>query len=139
MASKVKKKSLDTEVILELEHTNRIILDAIEEAFTTVLKTAYDQAVLDAHTHSNKTTLDAVEEALTTVLKGYYDTAYSHSQSTGNPHGTTSDEVVETVTKVFVSPAEKTAITHTNRTDLDNVSGTNTGDETAARIATINH
>jgi hypothetical protein len=44
--------------------------------------------------------------------------------------------ITESATQVFVSPAEKTAITHTNRAALDAVSGTNTGDETAATIRT---
>lgn len=35
----------------------------------------------------------------------------------------TSDQITETVTKVFVSPTEKTAITHTNRTALDAIIG----------------
>ena len=44
------------------------------------------------------------------------------------------ENVTETLNKVFVSPTEKTAIVHTNRTDLDLVSGTNTGDETKETI-----
>ena len=31
----------------------------------------------------------------------------------------TADQITETATRVFVTPAEKTAITHTNRTILD--------------------
>ena len=44
--------------------------------------------------------------------------------------------ITESGTQVFVSPAEKTAITHANRASLDLVAGTNTGDETAAGIRT---
>lgn len=44
--------------------------------------------------------------------------------------------IVESGTQVFVAPAEKTAITHTNRAALDLVSGTNTGDETLATLKT---
>lgn len=58
-------------------HVNKVILDAIEEAFTTSLKTAYDEAVSESHIHSNKIVLDAIDVAFTTVLKGQYDTAYS--------------------------------------------------------------
>lgn len=36
---------------------------------------------------------------------------------------------VESLTRVFVTPTEKTAITHINREALDNVSGINTGDQ----------
>ncbi len=84
---------------------------AIEEALTTVLKSAYDGAVsaahshsnilvldgIDAtdvsnwgtaytnnHTHSNKATLDLIEQALTTALKSNYDSAYSASHSHSN-------------------------------------------------------
>lgn len=46
----------------------------------------------------------------------------------------TTDQVTETATKVFLTPTEKTAITHTNRASLDLVSGTNTGDETITTI-----
>lgn len=38
------------------------------------------------------------------------------------------DQILETATRVFLSPTEKTAITHSNRSALDLVSGTNTGD-----------
>jgi hypothetical protein len=63
------------------EHSNKATLDAIEEAFTTALKTAYDGAVTDSHTHSNKAVLDAIEESLTTALKLQYDEAYSKRAS----------------------------------------------------------
>ena len=56
-------------------HTNKITLDLIEEAFTTALKTAYDDAVAKAHTHLNKAILDAIEESFTTTLKTNYDLA----------------------------------------------------------------
>jgi len=47
------------------------------------------------------------------------------------------DSINDTTTlKKLVSSAEKTAITHTNRTALDNVSGVNTGNETASTIKT---
>jgi uncharacterized protein YbaA (DUF1428 family) len=46
------------------------------------------------------------------------------------------DQITESETKVFVTPAEKSAITHSNRTALDNVSNTNTGDETDTTIKT---
>jgi hypothetical protein len=58
-------------------HTNQATLDAIEQAFTTALKTTYDNAVSNSHTHSNKTILDAIEVALTNTLKSNYDTAYN--------------------------------------------------------------
>ena len=40
------------------------------------------------------------------------------------------DDIKESTNKVFVTPAEKIAITHTNRTALNAITGTNTGDET---------
>lgn len=66
------------------EHTNKITLDAIQEALTTALKNAYDGAVTDSHTHSNKATLDLIEEAFTTALKNAYDNAVTkaHEQNT---------------------------------------------------------
>lgn len=44
----------------------------------------------------------------------------------------TADQITETATKVFVTPSEKTAITHSNRAALDLVLGTNTGNEVQA-------
>lgn len=54
-------------------HANIAVLDLITEAFTTPLKSAYDNAVSLAHSHFNKAILDATEEAFTTVLKTSYD------------------------------------------------------------------
>lgn len=65
-------------------HANKAILDLIEEALTTSLKTAYDDAVAKAHEHANKATLDAIEEAFTTALKTAYDSAVSLSHSHAN-------------------------------------------------------
>lgn len=48
------------------------------------------------------------------------------------------DTIVESGTQVFVTPAEKTAITHANRAALDMVSGTNTGDQTLASLGIPN-
>ncbi len=62
-------------------HSNKVTLDAIEEAFTTALKTAYDAAVAASHTHLNKAILDAIEEAFTSALKTNYDLAYSRMGS----------------------------------------------------------
>jgi hypothetical protein len=65
-------------------HSNKTVLDQIQEALTTLLKASYDSAVTDSHTHSNKATLDAIEQALTTALKSAYDDAVSkaHTQNT---------------------------------------------------------
>jgi hypothetical protein len=62
-------------------HANKAILDAMQESFTTALKTSYDDAVTKAHVHSNKAILDAVEQAFTTALKANYDVAYSRRGS----------------------------------------------------------
>lgn len=43
-------------------------------------------------------------------------------------------DVIESASRVFVSPSEKTAITHSNRAALDLVSGVNTGDQTKASL-----
>lgn len=45
--------------------------------------------------------------------------------------------IVETSDKVFVTPALKTSITHSNRAALDLVTGTNTGDQTIALTGDI--
>lgn len=67
----------DDQDLTGLVHSNRTVLDAIQEAFTTILKSSYDAAVTASHSHSNKSVLDNIQEALTTALKGNYDTAYS--------------------------------------------------------------
>lgn len=59
------------------EHANKSTLDAIEEALTTALKTAYDNAVSLAHSHSNIAILDLIDAAFTTALKTQYDKAYA--------------------------------------------------------------
>lgn len=87
-------------------HDNLAILNAIEEAFTTALKAAYDYAESISHTHSNKSLLDtysqteidladavdkkhehtnqsildATEEAFTTALKNQYDSFTSPTE-----------------------------------------------------------
>jgi len=58
-------------------------------------------------------------------------TAYDHSQSSGNPHGATTADIADSTNKRYV--------TDVDLTDIGNLSGTNTGDETASRIATIGH
>lgn len=59
------------------EHANKTVLDAIEEALTTALKTAYDNAASLAHSHANIAILDLIDEAFTSALKTQYDKAYS--------------------------------------------------------------
>jgi len=44
-------------------------------------------------THANRSILDATEEALTTAKQTKYEGAYTHSVATGNPHGTTKEQV----------------------------------------------
>ena len=53
--------------------SNSGILGAIEQAFTTALKSNYDYAYANSHAHSNKLTLDATQEAFTSALKTAYD------------------------------------------------------------------
>lgn len=76
----------------------------------------------------------------------------SHIPSTNNPHSvtktqvglgnvpntdcTTTSNITDSINKRFVTDTEKTNITHSNRTSLDLVSGTNTGDETSSTIVT---
>lgn len=47
--------------------------------------------------------------------------AYDHSQTTGNPHGATTNDIPDYLNKRYVTDAEKTI--------LSNTSGTNTGDQ----------
>ena len=54
---------IDSAVTNSHTHSNKAVLDATQESFTTVLKTAYDAAVTAQHDHGNKTTLDKLSDA----------------------------------------------------------------------------
>lgn len=75
-------------------------------------------------------------------------TAYDHSQlASGNPHGVTKTDVGLgnvpntdcTTTANITDSSNKRFITDAQQTVLGNTSGTNTGDETGSRIATLLH
>ncbi|RJR06649.1 hypothetical protein C4588_07555 [Candidatus Parcubacteria bacterium] len=65
-------------------HSNKAILDEIDVAFTSTLKTGYDGAVTASHGHSNKEVLDNIDVAFTTSLKTNYDAAYNALHSHTN-------------------------------------------------------
>jgi len=54
-------------------------------------------------------------------------TAYDHSQSTGNPHGATTNDITDYTNKRYVTDAQLTV--------LGNTSGTNTGDQDLSGLA----
>lgn len=70
--------------------------------------------------------------------------AYDHSQSTGNPHGTSKSDIglgnvvnADTTTTLNITDStNKRFVTDAEKTILSNTSGTNTGDETQATIKT---
>ena len=84
-------------VVAAHTHANKIVLDAIEEAFTTALKAAYNDAVAKAHEHLNKAILDAVEVAFTSSLKTAYDDAVSKAHEHSNK------AILDAVTEAFTS------------------------------------
>ena len=101
-------------------HSNRTVLDAIQESLTTTLKTAYDQAVTDDHTHSNKATLDLISEAFTSALKSAYDGAVVDEHTHVNK--TTLDAIEQAFTTALKSgydTAAADAHVHANITVLD--------------------
>jgi hypothetical protein len=65
-------------------HSNKSILDLVEQALTSELKTAYDGAVTATHGHSNKSILDNIQEAFTTALKSAYDGVVTDSHAHAN-------------------------------------------------------
>jgi hypothetical protein len=105
-------------------HSNKTILDAITEAFTTALKTAYDSTVTWISTNGSS--------------------LISHLTNTSNPHSVTKTQVglanvanVDTTTTANITDSlNKRFITDAKKTVLDNTSNTNTGDETTASIQT---
>lgn len=92
----------------------------------TILE-AINMLAYDKHTHSNKATLDNITAAFTTALKSNYDTAYTNSHTHAN------ETALDALTQAIITNSH----THSNSTALGNVSGTNTGDETAQRIGTL--
>jgi len=107
-------------------HSNLAILDLITEAFTTALKTAYDDAVTKAHEHLNITVLDAIQEAFTTALKSSYDSAVLLAHSHINI--TVLNNIQESLTTALKSNYD-TAYSLAHVFGSDN--------ETASSIATI--
>ena len=68
-------------------HSNKTILDAIEAALTTALKSNYDSAYSALHSHANLATLNNIQEAFTTALKSAYDGYASGKENTGVASG----------------------------------------------------
>jgi hypothetical protein len=105
-------------------HNNKTILDAITEAFTVTLKTAYDSTVTWISTNGSN--------------------LINHLTNTSNPHSVTKTQVglanvanVDTTTTANITDSlNKRFITDAKKTVLDNTSNTNTGDETTASIQT---
>ena len=54
---------LDAAVTNSHTHSNKAVLDATQESFTTALKTTYDAAATASHSHGNKATLDKLTDA----------------------------------------------------------------------------
>ena len=54
---------IDSAVTNSHTHSNKAVLDATQESFTTALKTTYDAAATASHGHGNKTTLDKLSDA----------------------------------------------------------------------------
>jgi hypothetical protein len=72
----------------------------------------------------------ALGETSTTAYRGDRGkTAYDHSQTTGNPHGATTNDIPDSLNKRYVTDA--------NLTVLSNTSGTNTGNETTSTIGAL--
>jgi hypothetical protein len=87
----------------------------------------------------------ALGETSTTAYRGDRGkTAYDHSQTTGNPHGTTKSDIGlgnvvnadTTTTANITDSSNKRFITDAQQTVLGNTSNTNTGDETNSTIKT---
>jgi hypothetical protein len=83
------------------DHTNKSILDATQEAFTTALKTSYDWLAANI-TAAWKTSVD------------------SHLSSTGNPHGVTKTQIgLWNVPNLDTTDAVNNQHTHSNKSVLD--------------------
>lgn len=103
-------------------HSNKTVLDAIEQSLTSVLKTAYDGAVSASHAHTNKAILDAIEQSLTSALKTAYDGAVSDSHTHANK--ATLDAIQQAFTTALKSSydgAVSASHAHTNKANLDEI------------------
>lgn len=94
--------------------------------------------------NTDKTKLDGIASGANvgvvpnTAITGATKTKITYDSKglvTSGTDATTAD-MADSLDKRYVSDTEKTAITHSNRTALDSVSGTNTGDETKSSIET---
>lgn len=102
------------------EHSNKTVLDLIQEALTTALKSIYDDAVFKAHEHSNKVTLDLIEEAFTTALKTAYDSCVVNEHTHSNK--SILDNIQEAFTsalKIAYDDAVSKVHTHSNKAIID--------------------
>ena len=54
---------IDSAVTNSHTHSNKVVLDATQESFTTALKITYDAAATASHGHGNKATLDKLTDA----------------------------------------------------------------------------
>jgi hypothetical protein len=101
-------------------HANILVLNSIQEALTTALKSSYDAAVVASHSHANKTTLDAIEQAFTTALKSAYDSCVVNNHTHANK--STLDNIQEAFTTALKSAydaAVNASHSHANKATLD--------------------
>lgn len=157
--------SLDTDLVFEtivdrdtyltnpLRYAGQIVACKELEGKIFVLNNAMDEWLSQESADSCKVKIsndDITEDFLENKIVGTTDKISITKQNTGENETLiinvstdvfdktvdNTENITETENKVFVSPTEKTAITHINRDDLDLVSGTNTGDETNETIKT---
>jgi microcystin-dependent protein len=76
-------------------------------------------AIKTLATHANRQVLDAMQEAFTTVKQTNYQTAYTHSQTTGNPHGTTIADIAGLETSLGEKELSSNKITTFSATPTD--------------------
>ena len=76
-------------------------------------------AIKTLATHANRQVLDAMQEAFTTVKQTNYQTAYTHSQATGNPHGTTIADITGLETSLGEKELSSNKITTFSATPTD--------------------
>jgi microcystin-dependent protein len=76
-------------------------------------------AIKTLATHANRQVLDAMQEAFTTVKQTNYQTAYTHSQTTGNPHGTTIADIAGLETSLGAKELSSNKITTFSATPTD--------------------
>ena len=120
MATGATANQTDAHLLNRANHTGTQLASTISDFQSSVSNNADVLANTTArHTHANKPILDATQEAFTTLKQTNYGTAYTHSQTTGNPHGTTINDISGLETALNAKELSSNKVTTFSATPTD--------------------